>query len=224
MDKIAEKIKALLAKAASTTNEHEAEVFFAKAYELMEKHQLDFTDLDKEDPVGEEDTYERKGAAAPDWDFRLLFACARYFGCRGVQYKKYDEFKWIGHYMKLVGRESARVTAIEMHKYLVNVVRKLGREHAQEFREKPETASRRIGVALYSRLCALAPKPDKVNNQAGKNALVTVNQVEAYLKDKLSATPIKGNGAMTTERARKLAEGIGLHLQTGNSSTLKIGG
>jgi hypothetical protein len=61
---IIEKIKALLAKAASTDNQNEAEIFLSKAHELMEKHQLDTSDLESDDPMGEEKTHFKKGAAS----------------------------------------------------------------------------------------------------------------------------------------------------------------
>lgn len=187
-----ERIKALLAKAASTDHEAEAEAFFAKAYELMEKYQLDSTDLDKDDPLGNEKVAQRKGAAAPDWDFRLMFAVANYFGCKAIQIPDIDDLGYLaGHHMDLVGRESARVTAIEMHKYLVKTVRRLGREYAQTNtfeRNKrdglkllnADAWSRRIGVALSSRLNELARKPEQAKTDVAKaNALVTVDKVAA---------------------------------------------
>lgn len=124
---IVEKIKALLAKAASSDHQAEAEVFLAKAHELMEKHQLDAADLETDDPVDGEEYYTKGNVkAAPDWDFMLIFAVAKYFGCKACRNTTKDG-KWT---MDLVGRESARVTAKAMHEYLVKTVRRLGREAA----------------------------------------------------------------------------------------------
>jgi len=75
---IAIKIKALLAKSASTNNQHEAEAFLAKAHELMEKHQLDALDLEVDDPMGDDMVCKRNGKVTPDWDFRLMRGCALY--------------------------------------------------------------------------------------------------------------------------------------------------
>lgn len=227
--KMIERIKALLAKASSTDHEAEAEVFFTKAYELMEKYQIDSGDLDKDDPLGNEHVAARKGQAAPDWDFRLMFSVAKYFGCRSIQVPsygptKYSSYDWNGHYVDLIGRESARITAIEMHKYLVSVVRRLGREKAKvDSRLNADAWARRIGVALQERLYLLAPKVD-TRKTTGPNALVNVDKVLA-LYDKLhpDARKIKGPGALTNNEARNLANGIGLNLQTGGASQKLLG-
>jgi hypothetical protein len=228
-----QKIKALLAKAASTTNEHEAEAFFAKAYELMEKHQIDSSDLEKDDPLGNEHVAQRNGRAAPDWDFRLMFAVAKYFGCRAIQMERYGagtvrgrqyEYIWIGHEMDLIGRLSARVTAIEMHKYLVATVRKLGRERCREMGVNADTCARRIGVALAERLHELAPRPERAKTDTAKtNALVTVDAVKAlYKKLHPDAKPIKGPAPLTNNMARDIADGVGLHRQTTHESVKRL--
>ena len=226
--KMIERIKALLAKAASTEHPAEAEAFFAKAYELMRAHQIDSGDLDRTDPVFHEHVARRKGRAAPDWDFRLMFSVAEYFGCECIQVPDYGtssrgRYEWIGHYMDLIGRESARVTAIEMHKYLVATVRKLGREKAKANPVKnADWWARKIGVALHARIQQLAPKPEKAKTEAGRNALVTVDQVTAMVK-KLhpDAEPIKGQ-TWTTESAIGIAEGIGLNVQVNKGGTLAL--
>ncbi len=239
--KMAVKIAALLAKAASTTSEAEAELFLGKAHELMEKHQLEAADLEADDPVGNDRVYRRNGAAAPDWDFMLLFPVARYYGCKAI---RCDLRK--GYEMDLVGRESARITALEMHKYLVATVRKLGREKARgpdpipywtndqdpEYDEparymNDDQTIRAIGNALRERVGILARIEEAKNAQAatpaGKNALVTVNVVKAlYAELHPDAERIGGVSARTTNAAREIAAGIGLHRQTGGGSTLRL--
>lgn len=127
---ITEKIKALFAKAASTDNEHEAMLFLGKAHELMEKHQLSMEDLESDDPIDMTVGTTANGGASPDWDFQLMFAVSKYFGCKSIQWWTDAPGKKAGVYeMRMVGRESARITAIEMHKYLVKTVRRLGREN-----------------------------------------------------------------------------------------------
>lgn len=242
---IVEKIKALLAKAASTDNQSEAELFLAKAHELMEKHQLDAGDLEKDDPITGEGYYQKGSTkAAPDWDFMLIFNVARYFGCKAIRMEKYvgnGKSQWV---MDLVGRESARVTAKEMHAYLVATVRRLGRQAAvaQEFPILEEyggrfyrtgkfmnadQCARRIGNALRSRLGELASEMEAKNTAptaAGRNALVTVDRVLAVYNERHpDARPIKGSYS-TTGKAREIAAGIGLNSQVGGSSTLRIGG
>ena len=227
-------IKALLAKAASTEYEAEAEVFLAKALELMEKYQLDHADLETDDPVAGEGYYEKGSVkAAPDWDFMLIFAVAGYFGCKACRCS--SKGKWV---MDLVGRESARITAKEMHKYLVTTVRKLARAQvgSREFRivkadawgdmvwtgeyMNADQIARRIGNALRSRLNVLAAQNHKPapNTAAGKNALITVDRVVAVYESRHpDSKPINGS-YHTTGNARKIAEGIGLNLQTGGRS------
>lgn len=242
---IVDKIKALLAKAAGTDNQAEAELFLAKAHELMEKHQLDAGDLEKDDPIAFE-AYYQKGStkAAPDWDFMLVFSVARYFGCKAIRIEKYvggGKSQWA---MDIVGRESARVTTKEMHAYLVATVRRLGRQaaEAQEFPILEEfggryyrtgrfmnadQCARRIGNALRSRLSELASEMEAKNKAptaAGRNALVTVDRVLALYDEKYpKAAPIRGSYS-TTGKARKIAAGIGLNNQVGGSSTLRLGG
>jgi hypothetical protein len=227
---IAIKIKALLAKAAGTTNQHEAEAFLAKAHEMMEKYQLDALDLDADDPMGEDGVYRRNGTAAPDWDFRLMFACARYYGCKGIQMPVYGEhpktgrYQHLGYEMALIGRESARLTTVQMHKYLVDTVRKLGREAAEGMGCKPDQAARRIGVALRTRLNQLAtPAPVTVATAASKNALMTLDAVQQWLTEHHPDTrPINGR-SFTNQTARTIAGGIGINVQAGSSaSTLRL--
>lgn len=221
---IAAKIKAILAKAKSTDNEHEAEAFFAAAYKLMEKYQIDIEDLDRDDPMGSEFTGQRKGSVAPDWDFRLIRGCALYFGCEAIRWWSPSKNSW---FMRLVGRESARVTTIEMHAYLVKTVRRLGREHWQEMPgcKNADAAARRIGTMLNERLARLAPKPkvDGVLTKAASNALVTQDSLVAYIEREFpDLRQIKSTNIIRTKSAQDIANGIGLNLQTGHSGQRRL--
>jgi len=229
---IVEKIRALLAKAASTDSPAEAEAFLAKAHELMEKHQLEAHDLEHDDPVGGEHVYEKGSTkASPDWDTHLIWEVAVYFGCQACRIETKNG-KWA---MDLVGRESARITAIEMHAYLVKTVRRLGREAVgtREFRlfkkdiwgdtvwtgeyMNADQCARRIGNALRSRISALnamAKKPEPAT-ASGKNALVTLDRVMTVFQERHPETENAGGTFYTNEGARKLAAGIGLNLQAG---------
>lgn len=252
MAKIIDTIKALLAKAASTEFESEAEVFLAKAHELMEKHQLEAEDLETDDPLGHERIYEVRNPYGTDWDFALLFPLARYFGCQAI---RIDGLHWYKDgklkpkfEMEIIGRESARITVIEMHKYLVATVKKLGLEKSKlklrEFRKfrkdhwgdmvwtgeylNADQIRRRIGNALSERLSLLAYREEMKNRQpataAGQNALVTLNGVNALFQ-RLHPEVKNINGAtFTTDAAREIANGIGLHRQTGSSDMRQIGG
>lgn len=224
---IVEKIKALLAKAASTDSQAEAEAFLAKAHELMEKHQLGAEDLERDDPIDESVGAKANGGASPDWDFQLMFAVARYFGCEGVQWwsqtNTEGEFLKAGQYtMRIVGRESARITAIEMHKYLVATVRRLGRQHAAEMGTNAGNAARRIGRALQIRISELCPPPPAAETEAGKKALVTIDRTLAKFNELFpDAATIKSPGVKTTKTAKQIAGGIGLNLQTASSAATR---
>lgn len=222
---IATKIKALLAKAAGTDNEAEAEAFFAKARELMERYQID-ADAFEDDAMGQQSTAQRKGNVAPDWDFRLVRGCALYFGCEAIRSWNYQEKGWC---MKLVGRESARVTTIEMHKYLVAVVRKLGRAHWHEMPgvKNADGAARRIGTMLNERLNILAqqnkPRAGAAPTDAGKNALITMDALTAYIKREFpDLSKVKKGGTIRTASAQALANSIGLNLQAGHSGQRRL--
>lgn len=217
---IVEKIKALLAKASSTDNEHEAALFLGKAHELMEKHQLDASDLETDDPIDQTVGARANGGASPDWDFQLMFSVADYFGCKAIQCTEYEAGKRV-YRMRIVGRESARVTAVEMHKYLVKTVRRLGREHAAKTDQNAGILQRRIGRALGIRIHEMTPSEEEVMNgsatSAGKNALVTLNGVLAKYNDLFPDSKPMGGRVLTTASAESIAGGINLNLQTGHS-------
>jgi hypothetical protein len=225
---ITEKIKALMAKAASTDSQHEAETFLAKAHELMEKHQLSVDDLEADDPIDKTVAAEANGGASPDWDFQLMFPVSVYFGCKAIQCHRSREGKRNGVYeMDIIGRESARVTAIETHKYLVATVRRLGREHAAGMGLSVDKCTRRIGRSLALRIQALVPKEDSTavaTTEAGKNALITLDRVLVKFKEMYPDMRLKGGRVRTNNSAKAIADGIGLNLQTGGGSALRIGG
>lgn len=223
---IVEKIKALLAKAASTDSQHEAEAFLRKAHELMEKHQLEAGDLETDDPIYKTAAATANGGASPDWDFQLMFAVAKYFGCKGIQYwhqKKLDGtvVKSGQYVMWIVGRESARITAVEMHKYLVKTVRRLGRENATP-NCKADTMARRIGRALQIRINEMCPDEPVADTPAGKNALITLNSTLAKFEELFPDSKPMGGAVLTSKSATAIAAGIGLNLQTGHSATLAL--
>lgn len=217
---IVEKIKALLAKSAGTDNEHEAALFLGKAHEMMEKHQLDSSDLETDDPIDKSEGGRANGGASPDWDFQLMFSVAKFFGCKAIQCQEYKDGRWY-YVMNMVGRESARVTAQEMHKYLVKTVRRLGREHAKETGRNAGILQRRIGRALQIRISEMCPSEEtvagSVKTAAGKNALVTLNGVLAKYKELYPDARPMGGTVLTSKSATEIAGGINLNLQTGHS-------
>lgn len=227
--KIIDTIKALLANAASITNPELAALYLKKAHDLMEKHQLEAGDLETDDPIDKTVGPKANGGASPDWDFQLMFAVARYFGCKSIQWWSQKNTEGVtlraGQYtMQIVGRESARITAIEMHKYLVKTVRRLGRENATAHC-KADTMSRRIGRALQIRIGEMTPPEESMRTDltpAGKNALITLDGVLAKYKELFPDSKPIGGAVLVTKSATALAAGIGLNLQTSSASTLRL--
>jgi hypothetical protein len=220
---ITDTIKALLANAASITDPELAERYLAKAHELMEKHQLDASDLETDDPIDQTAGATANGGASPDWDFQLMFAVAKYFGCEAIQkwtsHKVDGTFANAGQYrMNVIGRESARITAIEMHKYLVKTVKRLGRENAT-VGVKADTMARRIGRALSSRIYTMIPDAPTPATEAGKNALITLNAVSLKVQELYPNAKELGGRHLTNRTAQSLASSIGLNLQTTSSNT-----
>lgn len=216
MDAVLNKIKALLAKASSTTHEGEAMLYFNKAKELMEKYQIESVDLDSTDPVGEEETLYRKNNVSPDWDFRLYGSVAKYYGCRAIHMDGH------GHSYCVIGRQSARVTTHEMHKYLVATVRRLGRERCAQMGVNASKAARLIGNALHTRLHNLCVETVVPETEAGKNALATLDAVDAWVKEHHPNTYLSVTRTLSNSTAHSIAAGIGLHQQTGHSAAKAI--
>lgn len=234
MEGIASKIKALLAKAESTGNEHESELFFSKAYELMDRYQIDLDHLD-DDKLGEEDLLDRHGGVSgtAEWDFRLMFAVADYFGARALQTRKAGRAC-----VTLVGRQSARIVTAEMHAYLVRTVKRLGKENHTKMYENDDThlsvssATRRIGHALRYRIREMCNMRDAegVSNMVNaphttnaRNALVALNEVDAYIENKWpDMDTFKSTGATVNTVSKELASGINLNLQAGQNKVLRL--
>lgn len=230
MEGIASKIKALLAKAESTGNEHESELFFAKAYELMDRYQIDLDDLD-DDKMGEEALLDRHGGVSgtAEWDFRLMFAVAEYFGARALQTRKAGRAC-----VTLVGRQSARIVAAQMHAYLVRTVKRLGKENHTKMYENNHThlsvssATRRIGHALRYRIREMCNARDAQAEAAtnvvnARNALVALNEVDAYIDNKWpDFIKLKRRSSIVNSVSKQLASGINLNLQAGHNDILRL--
>lgn len=219
--KILETIKGLLAKAASTTNMHEAAAFAEKAHELMEKYQVDIDAIRaSDDPVGKDKAYNTK-AKAKTWQMSLTMATARYYGCRSVYNTGHT-----GSYVDIFGRESARITAMEMLPYFVQTVNKMAREMAAQTGWDGYKCAKQIGLELSVRLRTLAPDMEGEGNShvSGKNALVRIDEINALVEATYPSLRSGRSSKFTTSSlARDYANSIGLANQMGSRSALKIG-
>lgn len=127
MQDIVNKIKSLLARASDAgASQAEAETCMAKAHGLLAKHNMSMGDLEKGEGADKElseghtwnQPWERLvwGAVAE------LYFCKFYFIPYGTSHVDYV----------LVGRESNRITAINVAQFVVETGKRLAREYAQD--------------------------------------------------------------------------------------------
>lgn len=210
-----EKIKALLSKAASTDNAAEAEAFANKASELMEKYQIDVDQLgDAGDEIGEDTGYQTKERKAV-WQNYVASATARYYGCSTVLSSGYT-----GTRTQFIGRESARITALEMLPYFIQTINRLAREmvaadKARGIKAYQRATAHRIGMEFANRLSMLAPDRAEAATAAGGNALVLLDQQQAWLtKHYPNLQSSRARSFSSSTRHRDAAASIGLARQT----------
>lgn len=218
INSILTKIKALLAKAASTTNQNEAQAFAEKANELMEKYQVDVDAIRaSDDPVGKDHSYEGKSAG---WRQSLSCATARYYGCRSVITKDYTGVSRV----EIFGRESARITALAMFPYFQKTVLAMSREMAALTGMNKQACSRQIGMELSQRLRSLAPVMEHGNPAVvGKNALIRLDEINQLVEETYPHLR-KGRRTRftTSQMARNYANSVGLSSQMGARSNLRL--
>jgi hypothetical protein len=221
-DKITKIIKALLAKAAGTDNEAEASIFAAKAHEMMERYQIEVSDVLRDDPIDRSKPYSAT-TSSPSYKKLLWRSLARYYGCKTMLY-------WTGattYEIHIIGRESARVTSELMYPFIMKQVREAGRKLAERNGEKAEAVIRDVANALILRLDRLTAEQKQADpapvTASGKNALVATNAINALMKELYpKSKPGTARGIGTSGDARGAAEGISLHRQTTTNSTKRL--
>jgi hypothetical protein len=244
VQKIAAKIKALIAKAQSTEHEAEADAFMRKAQEMLEQYQLDLGSLlDADDPVIIDEKGFEQTESSPSWYKDLYIAVAALYGCKAViDYRMLNTARGNlrpGYGIELTGRESAIVTTQLMFPWIKQQCFEAGRKVWREATikhygyEVPDAnnekkQARRVGNALVQRIWKLvrANEARPPVTEAAKNALITVDRVlQVYNEHYQDLGEARKRGTVATNAAaRAAAEGIGLHRQTGGSSpTLAIG-
>ena len=230
IQKIKQRIMALLAKANGTDNEHEAEAFLAKAMDLMQQYQLDVADMvDADDPI-----LKHVGITAAEsghaWRWKLYSAVAQLYGCKSIHVGKAVPGKngrlVPGYEQVLVGRESAIIPTDLMYPWIVQQVKDAAKRIASISGMSEQGQAKRVAAALISRIHRLIREQQETEptTAAGKNALVVLNQVVAKYDELYpSAETMRSRGSTTDGLSRAAAESIGLHRQTGGRSTLKLG-
>lgn len=216
---ILEKIKALLAKAASTTNMAEAAAFAEKAHELMEKYQIDIDAIrSSDDPVGRDDCYTTRSKSLT-WQMSVASATARYYGCSPIRH--HDN----GGRIEIFGRESARITAMEMLPYFIRTVNTYAREMAARTGMDSYKCAKQIGLSFCVRLAELTPDAEDMNPAvAGKNALIRLDEINAMIEACYpDLCPGRARKFSTSSLAKEYAGKIGLGAQVRGGNTLKLG-
>lgn len=131
-DDIIRKIKALIAKAASTNSEAEALGCAAKAQELMAKYNVSEAQVSDE-TIGEMPKNKR---IADEWRRWLASSTARLFNCSLLIEHFARPYKTGGtgwdRCWTFVGREGDRITADLMTDYFIGAVVRLANEHRRE--------------------------------------------------------------------------------------------
>ncbi len=186
-EQLLDRISKLQAKAASTTNQAEAELFAAKAAELLAKHNLDEAMLSARDAARDQGPIGRHpfGMRVPDaWRERIIDGVARLYFCRVVfatRNGKPEPHSWT-----FVGREHNAVVAKAMAEYLIATVKRTAREHSPISRMQ-KNFRKGAGDRLYNRLHELSQAQRQPTAEHGNGmALMVVNefdQLDAYLGD-----------------------------------------
>lgn len=231
-------IQALLAKAKGTDNEHEAEAFLAKAMDMMQQYQLDVSDLvDADDPIINHMGLSR-AKSGHAWRWKLYRAVGELYGCKGIYVEVFlknedgtyqtDKHGGLieGYEYRLVGRESAIITTDLMYPWIVEQVRAKAKEIAKVTGMSEQGQAKRVAAALIARIWSLVneQREKAPNTEAGRNALVILDQVEAAFAQHYPSTELmKSRSSKSDSLSRAAANSIGLHRQTSGASQLKLG-
>lgn len=215
MTNIADKIRKIIAKADSTTNPEEADVFMAKAHKLLEAHGLDLLDLgklDSDDPIGVD---EHCNTVSRSYSCATLIAneLARYYGCQLVTTKR----RGADTKLSVAGRESARVTFQLMFPFVFRQTRAVAAQgyNAGHYKNRMQ-ALNYVGNALALRLAKLNRMEDTKRaaqpQGSGLNALVPVDLVtqamNAHFDD---LTEGRARSVKTNTVSKELANSISLN-------------
>lgn len=222
---ITDKIKAIIAKARSTEHEAEAETLMAKAYKMMQEHQIEAADLaDGSDPMGTHKGPARAKSGPSSYKPKLASALAIYYGCRPVwthaPITSTKDLKSPKMILEVNGPESARITFELMLEYVWDQVVEQAAQLAADGHGDRGQMIRHVTNALLIRVGNLVAA-DTVRNEppkteAGRNALVLVGTgLQLYMDDrypKLTAT--KSSHVRWNGHAGAAANKINLARQT----------
>lgn len=235
MQSIAEKIKKILEKAASTEHEGEASVLIETAQRLMEKHQLELWEVEGAgDPIGSTFT-EFYQSGASSYKPQVRRALARLYGCTVVilnDVKVDPKLKrgfTAGFKDDIIGPESARITTDLMTDYVWAQINREAARLEKQGHGKRSALGRQIANALCQRIWIMVRDQETEAPKARTetaNALVVQmrNAVEDYRDERYpNLRTSKGRARGVSEAARNAAAGISLSRQTTGTKQAAIG-
>lgn len=211
-------IKALLAKAQSTDSKEESDAFMAKAYEMMEEHQISAFSLG-EDPIGVTDGVTGQPGMA-SYKPQVQTALAKLYGARPVIH--YTEGnRWI---VKLFGPESARITTELMTPFVWSQICVQGKAWGIDHGRDSQAGTREVAKAFISRINAEVGRRSREARREGtSHSLVVVDATKAFIA---TIYPNLGKVARKTKKismnAMERAAGISTHQQVSGNQPLAL--
>lgn len=197
------KIAALLRKAESSTFKEEAETFLAKARELMEKHQIDFSEGRAEVEEGTSNRIETNRTTAFDWGtpaavrYDLEAAVAQFFGIRVLIFRVGKRAWYEFH-----GAQSALITHDAMFPFIWKQVGKLASQNGATSATQRKL-KRDISRALTERMGYIKARRDWETRRAAGTGTGTA-LVLVGIEDDIDAHIRKLYPDMGEAKARKL--------------------
>lgn len=191
---IIKKIRSLLAKGKSTNNVHEAEIFTAKAHEMLVKHNLAIHDLAEEHSIEREVYISSKGIHA-SWAQDLFTNVARTYFCRLLldnQTKK----------VEIIGAPHNVFVTVEMGQYLIKTVRRLAREACPNDTSSQLDFCKGAKVTLAIRLHDLRKSMMETPQGDGSNLPAVYN-----MEDRLNKHYVDENYSIRSFKSRKTRVG-----------------
>lgn len=210
-DKIADKVRKLLAKANGTNNEAEAAAFAAKAQALMVEHNLQMSDVEMKEEalIGVEHLRFEFKDNYP-WTRQLASAVAGYYMCGFYYMGRTNTFV-------LLGRPSRTEVAKMMFEYLFTTSRRLGRAYSNVGSIR-NAFERGCGIGLANRLRVLTAKAKGEPDKSGLPALY--QGAEAEIADFMNTLRRKSSVSKTGvgfHAGQSAANNVSLNTQVGGS-------
>lgn len=184
-----DKIAKLQAKAKSTSNEAEAELFAAKVAELLAKHNLDEAMLRARDAEREQGEIGEHpfGLRVPDaWRERIVVGVARVYFCTCIYSKRGGKVDQRSY--RFVGREHNAIVAKAMAEYLIATVKRMAREYSGD-RLLQNNYRKGAGDRLFNRLEEMAKALRADQPKGGDGTALVVRSEDIAIREYLGDVP-----------------------------------